>query len=187
MLAHPHATHCLASSRAAVSALSCRTCSPPSPWCTSSISARTTTSGVRNVPFCRAAAKQQNPPLIPIAPRRHILFHRRSKKNKYLPKIHAWIQARGGGEMVPFSVEFERQLWDLRPGHGPEGAREKLLEESGAKSALPKIITVGYSQARWGAGASGRQRWGVGGEGSSACVCVCVYGGGRGARFRACC
>jgi ribosome-binding ATPase YchF (GTP1/OBG family) len=36
------------------------------------------------------------------------------KKNKWLPKIHAWIQEHGGGVMIPFSVEFEAKLWEMR-------------------------------------------------------------------------
>lgn len=36
------------------------------------------------------------------------------KKNKWLPKIHAWIQEHGGGVMTPFSVEFEAKLWEMR-------------------------------------------------------------------------
>jgi obg-like ATPase 1 len=35
------------------------------------------------------------------------------KKNKWLPKIHAWVQQHGGGIMIPFSVEFEQELFDL--------------------------------------------------------------------------
>jgi len=36
------------------------------------------------------------------------------KKNKWLPKIHGWVQEHGGGVMIPFSVEWEAKLWDLR-------------------------------------------------------------------------
>ncbi|ORZ32150.1 P-loop containing nucleoside triphosphate hydrolase protein [Catenaria anguillulae PL171] len=64
------------------------------------------------------------------------------KKNKWLVKIHQWIQEHGGGSMIPFSVEFEQQLWDKR--EDPE-AREAFLKESGAQSALPKIIKTGYA------------------------------------------
>jgi ribosome-binding ATPase YchF (GTP1/OBG family) len=36
------------------------------------------------------------------------------KKNKWLPKIHQWVQEHGGGVMIPFSVEWEAKLWELR-------------------------------------------------------------------------
>ena len=36
------------------------------------------------------------------------------KKNKWLVKIHTWIKEHGGGMMIPFSVEFEEELWGLR-------------------------------------------------------------------------
>jgi len=32
------------------------------------------------------------------------------KKNKYLPKISAWIQEHGGGPMIPFSAEYEAKV-----------------------------------------------------------------------------
>ncbi|KAI8830948.1 P-loop containing nucleoside triphosphate hydrolase protein [Chytriomyces cf. hyalinus JEL632] len=64
------------------------------------------------------------------------------KKNKWLAKIHAWIQAHGGGVLIPFSIEFEEEYW---------GAEDKAayLKECGAEgivSALPKIITTGYKE-----------------------------------------
>ena len=37
-----------------------------------------------------------------------------SKKNKWLAKIHKWITEHGGGVMIPFSIEFEQKVWDLR-------------------------------------------------------------------------
>jgi len=63
------------------------------------------------------------------------------KKNKWLPKIHAWIQAHGGGPMIPFSVDFEQQLWKNKK---EDKEAEFLATVSGAKSSLPKIITTGY-------------------------------------------
>jgi obg-like ATPase 1 len=65
------------------------------------------------------------------------------KKNKWLPKIHAWINAHGGGTMIPFSVEFESNLWGLKD---TPSEQEAFLKEHGAASSLPKIITNGYSQ-----------------------------------------
>mmetsp|Transcript_13577 Transcript_13577/g.57086 ORF Transcript_13577/g.57086 Transcript_13577/m.57086 type:complete len:102 (+) Transcript_13577:2-307(+) len=40
--------------------------------------------------------------------------------------------------MIPFSVEFEQELWDLR---ADEEAQKAFLETAeGAKSALPKMV-----------------------------------------------
>lgn len=60
------------------------------------------------------------------------------KRNKWLVKIHEWIKSHGGGVMIPFSVEFEQELWDLR---ADEEAQKAFLETAeGAKSALPKMV-----------------------------------------------
>lgn len=36
------------------------------------------------------------------------------KKNKYLPKIAEWVKTHGGGTIIPLSVEFEQELFDLK-------------------------------------------------------------------------
>eukprot|EP00798_Chlamydomonas_sp_ICE-L_P002411 gene2411-8724_t len=64
------------------------------------------------------------------------------KKNKWLPKIHAWIQEHGGGTMIPFSVEWEEALWALRDN--PDGEKEFLDTEPKCVSALPKLIDLIY-------------------------------------------
>ena len=46
------------------------------------------------------------------------------KRNKWLVKIHGWIKSHGG-VMIPFSVEFEQELWDLR---ADEEAQKAFLE-----------------------------------------------------------
>jgi obg-like ATPase 1 len=33
-----------------------------------------------------------------------------TKKNKFLPKIAGWIKENGGGPMIPFSAEFEKEV-----------------------------------------------------------------------------
>ena len=43
--------------------------------------------------------------------------------------------------MIPFSVEFEQKLWDMRDD--PAGTEAFLKECEGAKSMLPKMITTG--------------------------------------------
>jgi hypothetical protein len=51
--------------------------------------------------------------------------------------------------MIPFSVEWESKLWELRDS--PD-ARAAFLEESGCTSALPKIIVQGYKVRAQGRG-----------------------------------
>ena len=36
-----------------------------------------------------------------------------SQKNKYLPRILAWIKANGGGPMIPYSAEFEAEILEI--------------------------------------------------------------------------
>lgn len=48
------------------------------------------------------------------------------KKNKWLKKIHTWIQAHGGGALVPFSVEFEQE-WECLQGKENIVAREAFF------------------------------------------------------------
>lgn len=35
------------------------------------------------------------------------------KGNKWLPKINDWVKEHGGGQIIPMSVEFEQELFDL--------------------------------------------------------------------------
>ena len=44
------------------------------------------------------------------------------KRSKWLPKIQAWVDSHGGGTIIPFSVEFEQKVWELRedPVSGPD-------------------------------------------------------------------
>lgn len=65
------------------------------------------------------------------------------KKNKWLPKVAAHIKQVGGGSVIPFSVEFEQELWAKRDD--PKEV-EAFLKETGAVSALPKIITTGFKE-----------------------------------------
>eukprot|EP01134_Creolimax_fragrantissima_P001483 CFRG1483T1 len=63
------------------------------------------------------------------------------KKNKWLVKLHKWIQEHGGGQMIPFSVEYEQELWDLKDDKLALEEQEKV-----AKSALPKAIVNAYHE-----------------------------------------
>ncbi|PVV02956.1 hypothetical protein BB560_002574, partial [Smittium megazygosporum] len=63
------------------------------------------------------------------------------KKNKYLPKIKAWIDENYKGDLlIPFSGAFEHSLTVMDPQ-----AKEEYLKTSNAISILPKIIVSGYS------------------------------------------
>ena len=53
-----------------------------------------------------------------------------AQKNKYLPKILAWIKANGGGPMLPYSAEFEAEV--LAAAGSPErAARDAAAAELG--------------------------------------------------------
>ncbi|KAG2494078.1 hypothetical protein HYH03_007720 [Edaphochlamys debaryana] len=66
------------------------------------------------------------------------------KKNKWLAKIHAWIQEHGGGVLIPFSVEWESKLWDLRDDE--DGKKAFLDKTPGVVSSLPKIVVQGFKE-----------------------------------------
>eukprot|EP01061_Rhynchopus_euleeides_P004266 TRINITY_DN1352_c0_g1_i1.p2 TRINITY_DN1352_c0_g1~~TRINITY_DN1352_c0_g1_i1.p2 ORF type:complete len:403 (+),score=200.38 TRINITY_DN1352_c0_g1_i1:54-1262(+) len=67
------------------------------------------------------------------------------KKNKWLMKVHEWIQKHGGGPMIPFSVEFEEA--HMKAGkEGGADAQAALCDQVGVKSILPKMITTGYHE-----------------------------------------
>ncbi|EFJ11869.1 hypothetical protein SELMODRAFT_234816 [Selaginella moellendorffii] len=55
------------------------------------------------------------------------------KKNKWLPKIHAWVQEHGGDPLIPFSGVLEQRLADAPS------------DEAAVQSALPKIIKTGFA------------------------------------------
>lgn len=78
------------------------------------------------------------------------------KKNKWLAKIHAWVQEHGGGLLVPLSVEWEEKLWTLKDD--PDGKAKFLEESTGAVSSLPKVVLqVRPGRGPQGHRASGRQ------------------------------
>jgi obg-like ATPase 1 len=63
------------------------------------------------------------------------------KKNKWLVKIHEWIQAHGGGSLIPFCGEVEAEL----QGVEGEEEKEKWLKENELTTSLPKIIKTAFS------------------------------------------
>ncbi|KAF5742420.1 hypothetical protein HS088_TW09G00468 [Tripterygium wilfordii] len=62
------------------------------------------------------------------------------KKNKFLPKIHAWVQEHGGELIIPVSCSLERSLADMPPDEAA-----KYCEGNKVQSGLPKIIKTGFS------------------------------------------
>ncbi|ORZ06665.1 GTP-binding protein YchF [Absidia repens] len=63
------------------------------------------------------------------------------KKNKWLPKIKAWIDEKSNGDvMIPYSGAFEYGLSLKTPEEKAEA-----LKEANATSVLPKIIVAGYN------------------------------------------
>jgi obg-like ATPase 1 len=62
------------------------------------------------------------------------------KKNKWLPKIHAWVQEHGGETIIPFSGVLEQKLVDM-----PEDEAAVYCKENQTISALPKIIKTGFT------------------------------------------
>jgi len=65
------------------------------------------------------------------------------KGNKWLPKINEWVQSHGGGTIIPFSVEWEQGLFDIRDD--PVATEAYLAETPGIKSVLPRVVKVGYN------------------------------------------
>lgn len=69
------------------------------------------------------------------------------KKNKWLPKIAEWIKANGGGPMMPFSAEYEKEV--LATAGGPEKeTRDMAAADLGAPTMIHKIVTTGYRTLR---------------------------------------
>lgn len=66
------------------------------------------------------------------------------KANKWLVPINEWVAAHGGGTIIPFSVEWEQELWAIR---NDEAAKEAFFAASpGLKSVLPRIVKIGYKE-----------------------------------------
>lgn len=64
------------------------------------------------------------------------------KKNKWLPKIKAWIDEHSPGDlMIPYSGALEYRMSLIED----KEEREKQFKELGVHSMMPKIIVSGYS------------------------------------------
>lgn len=66
-----------------------------------------------------------------------------TKKNKWLPKIAEWIRDNGGGPMVPYSADFEKEVLTVA-GNPDKEARDKTAAELGGPTMIHKIVNTGY-------------------------------------------
>lgn len=48
-----------------------------------------------------------------------------TKKNKWLPKISEWINNNGGGAMIPYSADFEKEVLAVA-GSPDKDVRDKV-------------------------------------------------------------
>lgn len=69
------------------------------------------------------------------------------KANKWLPLIQEWIKNNGGGPMIPFSAEFEKEVL-ANAGSPDKDARDQAAEALGAPTMIHKIVNVGYRTLR---------------------------------------
>lgn len=61
------------------------------------------------------------------------------KKNKFLKPIFEWVQAHGGGPIIPYSGAMESEIQEM----SPEDTKDKL-SALGCESALPKMIKTAF-------------------------------------------
>eukprot|EP01004_Peranema_trichophorum_P004301 NODE_3233_length_1391_cov_180.662461_g2809_i0.p1 GENE.NODE_3233_length_1391_cov_180.662461_g2809_i0~~NODE_3233_length_1391_cov_180.662461_g2809_i0.p1 ORF type:complete len:394 (+),score=75.47 NODE_3233_length_1391_cov_180.662461_g2809_i0:64-1245(+) len=61
------------------------------------------------------------------------------KKNKWLPKIKAWVDERTEEPVIPISANFEQKLIDMPPDEA-----KQYLTEVQANSCLDKVVLAGY-------------------------------------------
>lgn len=76
------------------------------------------------------------------------------KGNKWLPKIQAWVDEHGGGQIIPMSCEFEQDLMDLQDDKEGQKAFIQECDDEvkkmgltgpgfAVKSVVPRIIRSG--------------------------------------------
>merc|ERR1711871_769578 len=64
-----------------------------------------------------------------------------TKKNKHLAALAEYVKSQPEPEpLIPYSTKFEEKLLDMSPEE-----KKAYCEETGAKSAFPRIIKAGYS------------------------------------------
>ena len=64
------------------------------------------------------------------------------KGNKWLVPIGEWVRTHGGGQVIPFSVEWEQGLWATKDN--PDAREAYIAASNGATSILPRIVKIGY-------------------------------------------
>jgi len=63
------------------------------------------------------------------------------RKNKWLPKIKAWVDTNDpGAAVIPYSAPYELKLQEM----ATDDERKAYITETGAPSVMEKIITTGY-------------------------------------------
>lgn len=71
------------------------------------------------------------------------------RRNKHLAPIAAWVAAHGGGSVIPFSIDWEQQLWALRANPADREVFLSAGVPAGSpplKSALPRAILTSYKE-----------------------------------------
>lgn len=58
------------------------------------------------------------------------------KTSKWLPKINEWVNSHGGGQIIPVSVEFEEELFQLRDDPAAQEAFLQECKEEALKAGL---------------------------------------------------
>lgn len=66
--------------------------------------------------------------------------------NKYMMQMKEWVDSHGGGLVLPFSIEFEEELDQLRKAGDVDGEKALLDTLNGRGSILPRIVKCGYKQ-----------------------------------------
>jgi len=64
-------------------------------------------------------------------------------KNNHLEGIEKWVEAHGGGTVIPFSIKFEQGWFQNRDN--PEKLKD-IAEKAGRSTAIPEMIRSGYSE-----------------------------------------
>lgn len=65
------------------------------------------------------------------------------KRNKWLVKIGDWIKEHGGGPMLPFSAEYEKEVLAMA-GTPDKEPRDAAAADLGAPTMIHRIVTCGY-------------------------------------------
>merc|ERR1711943_165287 len=63
-----------------------------------------------------------------------------------LPRIADWVTSHGGGTVIPFSVEYEEEVFGAFQAGGAAAKQEVIAAHQGTKSVLPRIIKCGYKE-----------------------------------------